>query len=144
MELIIRDVEGNQLVEVRAKYLGIVTPEESKDLRKRLLDLSEKLAVSKLVGLDLQHIEYMNSSGLGALVDISAILRNAGSDCVLYNLKDAVSKVIHMMGLDRIFNIVENEKTFLVMIATGWKRNTANDPKIREPKRDTAQLDIID
>jgi anti-sigma B factor antagonist len=56
--------------------------------------------------VDLQHLQFIDSSGLGALVRGAKLARAAGGYLVLRAPKPAVRKVLHITGLDRIFEIV--------------------------------------
>ena len=56
--------------------------------------------------VDLQHLQFIDSSGLGALVRGAKLARAAGGYLRLRAPKPAVRKVLQITGLDRIFEIV--------------------------------------
>lgn len=126
MELKFKDVDGHKVAELHARYLGIITPDESKELRGRLEELSKELKPGTLVCLDLDHIDYMNSSALGVIVDIFTKYQSAGIRFVLFNLNAGVHKVIEMMGLDRILHIARDEQDALAFNFTNPRNGSLN------------------
>lgn len=58
------------------------------------------------VVLSLGHLDYIDSSGLGALVKVLKKSRLAGGDTKLTGLKPEVRKVFELTRLDKIFDIL--------------------------------------
>lgn len=62
------------------------------------------------VAIDLRGlVKTPDSSGLGELVAAQNVLRNQGGTLVLVNVPPKLRQVIAMMGLDRLFSVVDTE-----------------------------------
>jgi anti-sigma B factor antagonist len=61
-------------------------------------------AVNAIV-IDLEKVTFMDSSGLGALVNIRIAALNAGKAVVLRRPQDRVTKVLRITALDKVFTI---------------------------------------
>ena len=59
--------------------------------------------------LDLSKLEYINSSGLNALINILTKSRNAGGDTILCAVNEKVSKLFLITKLNTLFTITEHE-----------------------------------
>ena len=64
---------------------------------------------AKKVMLDLEKLDYIDSSGLGYIVTLHERLANNGQELVLSNLQAHVNRVFKITRLDRILNIVSGE-----------------------------------
>lgn len=69
--------------------------------------------------LDLSEVEFLDSSGLGAVVAARKIL-GAERTLALAGLQPAVDKVLRLTHMDRVFPIYPDTETFLA----GQTRNT--------------------
>ena len=58
--------------------------------------------------LDMEGIKYVNSTGLGALVNVADNLENAGGGMVLIKIHPKVKVVFDMLGLNAFFKIFKN------------------------------------
>lgn len=129
MEIEIREIDDNKLIRLRAKYLGIVTPLEAREMRKRLETLQSEMKPGATVAIDLGEIDYMNSSGLGVLVEMSSVFHKQGNKVVLFGIKDGVMKVIHLMGLDRVLAIARTEESVFKTPSADAKADTKSTGK---------------
>ena len=59
--------------------------------------------------LDMKHVDYMNSSGLGILIAGVTTIRNSGGDLKLLNLVKKLHDLLRITKLHQIFDIYENE-----------------------------------
>lgn len=59
--------------------------------------------------LDMQNLEYMNSTGVGLLVTLLTKSRHADGELVLLNPSPNVSTILTMMRLTSIFKVVATE-----------------------------------
>lgn len=59
--------------------------------------------------LNMVHVDWMNSSGLGILIAGLTTVRNSGGDLKLIRLTKKVKELLRMTKLDRVFEIFENE-----------------------------------
>lgn len=66
--------------------------------------------------LELSKLDYINSSGLNALINVLTKSRNAGGDTILCGVNDKISKLFLITKLNTLFTIAEHEaealKTF--------------------------------
>lgn len=58
--------------------------------------------------IDIQHIRYINSSGIGVLITILTKFRNKGGEVVLIKPSESVEKLLLITKLNSIFTIVPN------------------------------------
>lgn len=81
------------------------------DSCERLLDEVDNytLAGTSNIILDLSKLEYINSSGLNALISILTKTRNAGGDCILCNINESVNKLFIITKLNTLFVITETK-----------------------------------
>src|SRR5580692_9461011 len=64
----------------------------------------------KMVVLQLAETDYIDSSGLGALVRLFGVLRSAGGGLVLCELSPTVRKVLEITNLNSLFPSYSSEK----------------------------------
>ncbi len=60
--------------------------------------------------LNLQQLDYINSSGLNTLINILTKSRNTGGDTILCCINERVSKLFLITKLNTLFTIAETEK----------------------------------
>lgn len=101
-------------MEVQVDHQGstaIVTPEGdidlnvSRDLQTHLRDVFSKKP-SRVV-VDLEHVPYMDSSGVATLVEAMQIARRQRVDLVLCRLQPRVLSIFEIARLEKVFTIVE-------------------------------------
>ena len=68
-------------------------------------------AGKKKIILNLAHIDYIDSSGVGELVSGYTAVRNSGGDLKLLSLSKKVQDVLHVTKLYTVFDIKEDEFT---------------------------------
>ncbi|MFO7850976.1 MAG: STAS domain-containing protein [Bacteroidota bacterium] len=61
----------------------------------------------KNIILDLEKVEYCDSSGLSAILVANRLCKNAGGTFVLCGLNDAVERLITISQLDTVLNIAK-------------------------------------
>ncbi|MBN2031590.1 STAS domain-containing protein [bacterium] len=76
--------------------------------------LSEKFrelieAGSNRILLDMKHVDYMNSSGLGILIAGVTTVRNNGGELKLLHLIEKLRNLLRITKLHQVFEIYENE-----------------------------------
>jgi anti-sigma B factor antagonist len=69
--------------------------------------------------LNLAGVDYIDSSGLGALVSSLATVRKAGGNMKLLNLSDKVDDLMEVTRLYTVFDIADDETTALNSFAKG-------------------------
>jgi anti-sigma B factor antagonist len=83
--------------------------EESAALRDLIMNLLNK--GERKILLNLAGVNYIDSSGLGALVSGFASVRKAGGELKLVNLTDKVDNLMEITKLYTVFDIADDEKT---------------------------------
>jgi anti-sigma B factor antagonist len=101
-----REVGRVAILDVRGR---IVLGDEIHALRDavRSLVAEEK----KKIILNLAHVDYIDSSGVGELVGSFTTVRNAGGELKLLNLTQKVQDVLHVTKLYTVFDIKDDEFT---------------------------------
>jgi anti-sigma B factor antagonist len=104
LEVNAREQDGINIVEVS----GRVVYETENDFRKAILDLISADKV-KIV-LNLSKLSYINSSGLGILINLLKTSQNKGGDIKLAGLQGELRELFSITSLDQIFSIYPTEE----------------------------------
>ncbi len=99
-----READGIFVLELKGR---ITAGPEVAALRRRAMADS---AGARKVVLDLAGVDYIDSTGLGALVMCATALRKAGGDVKLLNLDRRHIELLVMTKLATIFEIFNNER----------------------------------
>jgi anti-sigma B factor antagonist len=99
-----KEVEGVSLVALSGR---IVLGEESNALREKLKSLIA--GGKKKIVLNMAEIEYIDSSGLGALVAAHLSAKNGGASIRLCNLGQKFHEVMQLTKLLTIFDVYDTE-----------------------------------
>lgn len=99
LEIPENDIDGWTLVVASGEIDVAAAPA----LRERLVDLIAE-GVSKLV-LDLEDVDFIDSTGLGVLVGAVRRARSAEGDVRLVCSNSRILKVFDVTGLDEVFTI---------------------------------------
>ncbi len=86
---------------------GILDSSTTADLRNQIVAAVDGQA--KFILLDLKSIDFIDSSGLGALVSAAKAVRLAGGDLYICSLTNQVKMLFDLTRMDRIFTIFENQ-----------------------------------
>jgi anti-sigma B factor antagonist len=101
MELdITRDSDGETCTLVLAGEVDVYT---SPDLRRALADAVESGCAHVVV--DLEHLSFIDSSGLGVLVSTLRRMKEDGGTLRLVCTKEGILKIFRITGLDKVFPI---------------------------------------
>ncbi|MCL2016959.1 MAG: STAS domain-containing protein [Defluviitaleaceae bacterium] len=79
----------------------------SADLKKHLTQLMDEHAAD--VYVDCTNLEYIDSTGLGALVGILKTIKGLGKEMHLLHVKPSVLKLFKITNLDKVFIIQEKQ-----------------------------------
>jgi len=90
------------------KIQGDVDLYSSPQVRKTILDLIQKKKPALLV--NLEGVNYMDSSGVATLVEGLQRIKKYGGTLCIYNLQGAVRDVFELSRLDKVFHIFDNEQ----------------------------------
>jgi anti-sigma B factor antagonist len=64
------------------------------------------------IAVNLSKVDFVDSSGLGALVSLLKAVR-PGGDLVLYGVRSSVREILRLTHLDAVFNCKADEETAL-------------------------------
>ncbi len=99
-----REVDGVTILDLSGR---ITLGEGSGTLRDAVRDLVSK--GSKKILLNLDEVDYIDSSGLGELVAAYTAVKNSGGDLKLVNLTKKVSDLLVITKLATVFDVKEDE-----------------------------------
>src|SRR5918993_1877469 len=99
LDLGTREEAGHTVLEVA----GEVDVHTAPVLRRRALELIAGGRHRMVV--DLGGVEFLDSSGLGVLVEIQSRLREAGGTLALTRPADRIRKLFALTGLDEVFTV---------------------------------------
>ena len=105
LEIEPRDREGITILELNGR---ITMGDEVTSFRQKIRDLA-KSPDSKVI-LNLQHVDYIDSTGLGAIVMGSSAVRGAGGTIKLVNLNRRNVELLVATKLATIFEIFNDEQ----------------------------------
>ncbi len=83
---------------------------------------------------DMHRLKYINSTGMGMLVQFVDSLREEGGGLVLMRMQPKVLLVVEMLGLQELFQIVSTEEEALVALAGGEVGPQSIEVKLEEPE----------
>jgi anti-sigma B factor antagonist len=104
MKVATRQVDGVTILDLSGR---ITLGEGSVTLRDAVHDVLAK--GSKKILLNLENINYIDSSGIGELVSGFTSVRNAGGELKLLNLTKKVHDLLQITKLYTVFDIWDNE-----------------------------------
>ncbi len=105
LEIESRDREGITILELKGR---ITMGEEVTSFRQKVRDLAQ-IPNSKVL-LNLQHVDYIDSTGLGAIVMGSSAIRGTGGTIKLVNLNRRNVELLIATKLATIFEIFNDEQ----------------------------------
>ena len=86
----------------------------SPDIRRQFEKITAKKEPRVLV--NLQKVEYIDSSGLATFIELFQKIKRSGGKLVLFNLNQAVRSVFEIAKLDSLFPLAQNEQEALALI----------------------------
>ncbi len=66
--------------------------------------------------VDLQNVNHLNSSNLGALIEIKKLLQTKKRRMIICNVSDSVWSTMLATGLDQVFDFIENTPVALASL----------------------------
>lgn len=103
MKIFSKNLESDELL---IKIEGEVDVYTSIDLKKEITKLIEEGQNNIII--DLENVNYMDSSGLGVLVALLKELKKIGGELKLINLPVSVKKIFDLTRLTKFFDIYNN------------------------------------
>ncbi|MEM9002977.1 MAG: STAS domain-containing protein, partial [Cyanobacteria bacterium P01_F01_bin.86] len=80
---------------------GILDGSTTNELKSQVTDLIQQGV--DIVLLDMKSVNFMNSSGIGALVATLKVVRTKGKQLYLCGLTDQVKMIFQLTKIDRVF-----------------------------------------
>lgn len=62
----------------------------------------------RIFALNLEQLHYMNSSGLGILINLLTKSRNKDGEIVIYNVSEKVKDLLVITKLHQVFNVADS------------------------------------
>jgi anti-sigma B factor antagonist len=104
MHITTREISHVTIVDMNGRItLGDETGKLRDTVRKLISDGKKKIV------LNLAHVDYIDSSGVGELVSSFTAVRNAGGELKLLNLTKKVHDVLYVTKLYTVFDIKDDE-----------------------------------
>ncbi|MBT4524309.1 MAG: STAS domain-containing protein [Phycisphaerae bacterium] len=93
-------------------------PDFSEDTDSLILKLQSENETFSNVIIDLQNVSTLNSSNLGALIEIKKLLETKDKRMVICNISDSIWSTMLATGLDQVFEFIEDTTTALLLIGS--------------------------
>jgi anti-sigma B factor antagonist len=103
MKYSVSEKEGMVNLSLAGKIMGGPEATEINDKINQLID-EEKLKII----IDLDGVEWMNSSGLGILIGAVTLLKNNNGDLRLINVSDRIKNLLKITKLQTVFEVCQN------------------------------------
>ncbi len=78
---------------------------DTESIKELISQVEEALKTHNKIILNLEHLEYLNSSGLNALISIRTKSRVKGGETIITNVPDSVNKLFIISKLNTVFEI---------------------------------------
>lgn len=101
-----KEVEGIVILEMRGR---LVVGSESTDFRQKITDLISAKQTSLI--LDMKHVDFIDSTGLGTLVIAHTQLQKADGAVKLLNVSKRNVQLLVLTKLSTIFEMFDDEQT---------------------------------
>jgi len=103
--------ENVDIVSLRGRFTAVDSPSLS-DALNRILEEG-----SKNLSLNMTELEFVDSSGLSAIVSTLKKARKEGGDLVLLNVNERIMALLKLTRLHEVIEIYDNEDTLLASFA---------------------------
>ena len=114
MQIEAKEVEGALVVTPMIKRIGAANSLEFKDLALKEID-----GKSEYVVMNLENVEFIDSSGIGALVSILKDLEREKAHFVICKACPGVSNLFKLTGLEKVFKLYPSVEGSLETFKTG-------------------------
>jgi anti-sigma B factor antagonist len=118
MKLQLMSIEGDT---VFVRVEGEITPGAAGVAQDPMEQLIDPKGYSRKLVLNLQQVDYMDSSGIAWLLGWERRTRQAGGALLLFGLSPRVSEVLRISRMDMILRIYPDEAAVRAALATGKK-----------------------
>ncbi|MFD1738793.1 anti-sigma F factor antagonist [Bacillus salitolerans] len=90
------------------RLAGELDHHTAEDLRSQVTDYLEKNSINHII-LNLEHLSFMDSSGLGVILGRYKQIKNNGGEMVVCSISPAVKRLFDMSGLFKIIRLEKSE-----------------------------------
>ena len=104
MDIYCRDLKEHKIVELKGDIDYFSVSELKNTIFKLIHDKTPSII------LDLQNVEYMDSSGLGLIVTAYRVMSNYNGKISLVNVCDDISVILKLATVDTLLTIYNNNK----------------------------------
>ncbi len=91
-------------------------PDFSEDTDSFLMKIRKEDASFPHAIVDLQNVTNLNSSNLGALIEIKKSLKSNNRRMIICNISDSIWSTMLATGLDQVFEFIENTPVALASL----------------------------
>jgi anti-sigma B factor antagonist len=98
----VQSLEDGKLVRITGEVDLRTSPQLRRDLLEIVADRPERLVI------DLGQVSYMDSSGVGTLVEMKRMVERKGGKVILAAMQPRVRSVFEITQLDKFFTIVDD------------------------------------
>jgi stage II sporulation protein AA (anti-sigma F factor antagonist) len=91
------------------RLAGELDHHTAEELRTKVTDLLKKEQIRHIV-LNLEHLTFMDSSGLGVILGRYKQIKNIGGEMIVCSISPAVKRLFEMAGLFKIIRFESDEQ----------------------------------
>jgi len=113
MKLSVQSAENNVLCLDVSGRIRMTVPGDQADAFGGVLSEG---GYARNVVLNIENVDYIDSGGVSWLVISHRRFNEAGGKLVIHSVPTAVLEVLKVMSLDRVLNLVDNERAALALI----------------------------
>lgn len=129
-DITIIDLDGNEIDHKNTSYLS-----------EKILSLIKEEGIQN-IGLNLEKVSWLTSSGIGALLNIRKSINKADGELCIYNINPQVLESIKVLMIDRILPVFNNEEEAVNYLkATPWSK-AEKVYELRSINKDIIIIDI--
>ncbi len=106
----VSEQNGVVIIALSGKIMG---GPEAGEINEQINNFIDKGKINIII--DLKHVEWMNSSGLGILIGVITTLKNNNGKMVLTNVSE---RILNLLKITKLINVFEIEQDFDSAIAS--------------------------
>lgn len=108
-----REVYGAVILDLHGRLTGGPEAETFRNIFKTLVKENKKHVV-----INLEKVNWINSTGLGILISGYTTLRKAGGDLVLIHVSDRIESILYVTKLNLLFKAFDSEEEAVKSFST--------------------------
>ena len=94
------------------RLAGELDHHTAEDLRLQVNEVLESRTIKHIL-LNLEHLTFMDSSGLGVILGRYKVIRNKGGEMVVCSISPSIKRLFDMSGLFKIVHLADDESNGL-------------------------------